>query len=134
MSGATGPRTRRRMRNRPRGSEPMSEALRRDDPLVLGLAAAATTPGLQTVLLFGAGHDGLQVAATTLQSMLAAVYAQPVTRVTLGSVEADDVLWGTMVLTGDAVGPPVTWWAGLLGDRPDEPGPRLVLIPDLARL
>jgi magnesium chelatase subunit D len=103
-----------------------------DDPLMRGLACAAITPSLRSVLVFDADRATLQFAAEAITKMLEAVTSQKVVKVTLGAIASEDDLWGNLGLHANSDGFPFEWQSGLLVNRDRDL--RLVVIPDLTRL
>jgi magnesium chelatase subunit D len=103
-----------------------------DDPLMRGLACAAITPSLRSVLVFDADRATLQFAAGAIAKMLEVVTSQKVEKVTLGAIASEDDLWGNLGLHANSDGFPFEWQSGLLVNRDCDL--RLVVIPDLTRL
>ncbi|HEY9830845.1 MAG TPA: hypothetical protein V6D26_09705 [Stenomitos sp.] len=104
------------------------------DNLAWGLACAVLSPGLRSVLVFDAPSAVLRDASAVAAEMLQVITEFPVTQVTLGTVESDDDLWGTLKLGGDEQEVPLTWQPGLLVGEQVGSGLQLVLIPDLTQL
>ncbi len=103
-------------------------------PLVQGLACAALQPGLRSVLVFDSSPAALRAAAAQWAEMLCVTTGQQdVQQVYLGPIDAEETLWGNLVLTQTGDIPTFAWKAGLLGG-PEAESLRLVVIPDLARL
>jgi magnesium chelatase subunit D len=97
-------------------------------PFWRGLACAALSPGLQSVLAFDGEPAVLRLAADRMVQLLEGATGQRVKRVVFGTAETEEDLWGRWTLgKGERV---FEWQAGLL--TADEW--RLVLIPDLAQL
>lgn len=69
---------------------------------IRGLACAALSPGLRSILVFDAPPEALQAAAATLGQMLATVSEREIKTIRLGSSETDDDLWGTLTLAQTA--------------------------------
>lgn len=101
-----------------------------------GLACAALSPGLRSLLVFDSQSSDLEWIATTLQQMVEIVTGREVVRRRLSTNETDDELWGGIALSGEPAGGGfnLTWQAGLLSEGRDEATPQLILIPDLTRL
>lgn len=112
------------------------------DRFIRGLACAALSPGLRSILVFDASPEALQAAATTLGQMLATVSEREIKTIRLGSSETDDDLWGTLTLAGDKqVDKPAAYRnisamlsPGLLTTGRQNGPLLLVVIPDLTRL
>ena len=103
-----------------------------DEPLMRGLACAAITPSLRSVLVFDADRATLKFAAEAIAKMLEVVTSQKVEKVTLGAIASEDDLWGNLGLHANSDGFPFVWQSGSLVNRDHDL--RLVVIPDLTRL
>lgn len=99
-----------------------------------GLACAALSPGLRSVLLFDASPLGLRASVLTLAQMLTITTQKPVRVVQLSSADTEESLWGAFSLAPTDSGPVACWHPGVLVPTQGEHAVRLVLIPDLARL
>src|SRR5262245_57832903 len=106
-----------------------------EDAFLRGLACAALSPGLRSILLADMPAADLLPVAATLAQMLEAAEGRPVVSVLLGAAESEDDLWGGWALgAGTGRHAALRESAGLLtGGRADR-RLRLVIIPDLNRL
>lgn len=105
-----------------------------DNPFIRGLACAAISPGLRSILVFDIQPEMLRSAGTLLAEMLKATTGQEFTLTSLIGTEADDDLWGGLVpfkVEGKA---PFFWQPGPLSGGQKNTKPHIVLIPDLTRL
>jgi magnesium chelatase subunit D len=110
--------------------EARSEPLGR---LVQGLAAAALTPKLRSILLFNADGEMLSGIAELLRRLLNAATGREVTPVRLGGSPSEDDLWVTPRLAFRAGRPVVENDPGLLLTA-EHSGLPLIVVPDLAVL
>ncbi|HSH82109.1 MAG TPA: hypothetical protein VLA19_26580 [Herpetosiphonaceae bacterium] len=104
------------------------------DPFTRALACAALSPGLRSILIFDSPPLQLQAIALKLAAMLESVHGGPTDIVMLGSVEAEDELWGELAVCRDSDGARFTWQPARLLQAPQTSGSRIIVIPDLARL
>lgn len=117
------------------------------NPLMKGLACAALSPGLRSLLVFDASPNTLQKMAELLAQMvtvltggevvssqsLASKPEHRIVLIQLGTVETEEELWGSLSLGQDIAARTVVWKPGLLAaGRGRET--RIVVIPDLSRL
>jgi magnesium chelatase subunit D len=117
------------------------------NPLMRGLACAALSPGLRSLLVFDASPTTLETMAGLLAQMVAVVTEgdvvllewsaketeRRVVPIQLGTVETEEELWGSLSLGQDIAARTVVWKPGLLAaGRGQEI--RIVVIPDLSRL
>lgn len=103
------------------------------NPLFQGLACAALSPGLRSILVFDAPSSALPIAGQNLVGMLKHVTGCQVTQVQLSVVETEEDLWGGLALQQESANQSFSWQRGVLAEGRDETL-RLVIIPDLARL
>ena len=101
---------------------------------IAGLACLAIEPELRSALLFDASPTAIQIASQQLASMLEVVIGQTVEIITLSSAETEDSLWGAVTLKPDTQGKWVSWKMSRLAQSNINPAPRVIMIPDLARL
>ncbi len=111
-----------------------SSQLSLTDPFVRSLACAAISPGLRSILAFDTSPAALRQTAQILAQMLAVVAGYPVDSVTLGTLEAEDDLWGSLGLGVASEAQPFQWKSGLLSAGQQDSQLRLVVIPDLTKL
>src|SRR5713226_6172399 len=100
----------------------------------IGIACAAITPGLRSILIFDAPYTGLAVSASMLSLMIESATGQKVEQVRLGVSELDDDLWGSLVIPATDGDTPTVWHRGALTEVWDDSIVRLVVIPDLTKL
>ena len=112
-----------------------------------GLACAALHPGLRSILVFDASPSTLQIMAGLLAQMIATVTGGEIVSpqasgserghrivpIQLGTVETEEELWGSLMLSQEMTSKSVVWRAGLLGAGRDWET-RIVVIPDITRL
>lgn len=104
-----------------------------DTPLTRGLACAALSSGLRSMLLYDATPATLTSATALLAQMIEVVTEQqPAQPVTLSYTATEDDLWGSLSLSQADRG--IVQRHGLLTGEPDNPVPRIVIIPNLTRL
>lgn len=99
------------------------------DSFLRGLACAALSPGLRSVLMFDATPMRLRSAADAIAQFLKIATGQEVNLVTLSTTETEDDLWGRLTLRNQ--NEPFEWQSGLLTAQDEL---RLVVIPDLTQL
>ncbi|NEP56897.1 MAG: hypothetical protein F6K31_07705, partial [Symploca sp. SIO2G7] len=102
--------------------------------LTSALACAAISPSLRTILMFDSSPEIVQLAAQTIAQMLEVVTGYPIVSVTLGTVETEDDLWGSLGLGVESEAEPFSWKPGLLTGGQKNSPLRLVVIPDLTKL
>jgi magnesium chelatase subunit D len=117
------------------------------NPLMKGLACAALSSGLRSLLVFDASPSTLQTMAGLLAQMVAVITGgevvspqspesqseQRIVPIQLGTVETEEELWGSLSLGQNITARTVVWKPGLLAaGRGQET--RIVVIPDLSRL
>lgn len=118
------------------------------NPLMRGLACAALSPGLRSLLVFDASPTTLQTMSGLLAQVVAVVtrgeVVVPQSRcskserrivpIQLGTVETEEELWGSLSLNQeDFTTRTVVWKPGLLASGRGQET-RIVVIPDLSRL
>lgn len=117
------------------------------NPLMNGLACAALSPGLRSLLVFDASPHTLQTMAGLLAQMVTVVTEGKITTpettgtetshrilpVQLSAVETEEDLWGSLTLGQEAAARKVVWREGLLAAGRNQEI-RIVVIPDLSRL
>lgn len=109
----------------------------RGDPLQHlepALLAAAITPGLRSILLYGADRLVLGAVADALEQVLSLATSRVVVRRYLGSSQQDDDLWIRPDLSSAEGRLSVTLRPGLLAGELNETCMPLLIIPDLAEL
>ena len=106
--------------------------LQPEESFPLGLAAAALSPGLRSVLIYDLPTSSIDDVAALWTEMLRAATGRSVRRVNLSPGASEDDLWGGYVPAGSLEASPIHWRDGLLA--PPDGELRLVVIPDLARL
>lgn len=104
------------------------------NPTIAGLACLAIDPELRSALMFDASPTAILIAAHQLADMLEMVNGQPVEIIALNSAETEDSLWGVVTLKPDAQGNWISWKISRLTQSNVNPAPRVIVIPDLARL
>jgi magnesium chelatase subunit D len=109
------------------------------DSYARGLACAAISTGLRSILVFDAPYIDFETSANILVQMLECANGEEVELVHLGVSELDDNLWGTIILPNDVESSPIVWQrgalAGLADDNQKSKSPlRVVVIPDLSKL
>ena len=98
------------------------------------LLAAAITPGLRSILLYGADRRVLAAVADLLEEMLALATSRVVVRSYLGSSQQEDDLWICPSLSSEEERLSVTLRPGVLAGGLDETRMPLLIVPDLAEL
>ncbi|MFX0200108.1 MAG: hypothetical protein ACFFCW_28645, partial [Candidatus Hodarchaeota archaeon] len=92
----------------------MNDIISLDDPFIRGLACAAIHPGLRSILILNSSSAEQEWAADILLKMLYVVEGTNIDKVTLGTTESDDVLWGSLALKEKPNGLDFGWETGLL--------------------
>ncbi|MEM9007066.1 MAG: hypothetical protein AAGE59_26500 [Cyanobacteria bacterium P01_F01_bin.86] len=117
------------------------------NPLMKGLACAALSSGLRSLLIFDASSTTLQKMSGLLAQMIAVLtegkalslqeseskVENQIVTVQLGAVETEEELWGSLSLSQEVNAQKVIWEPGLLASGRGRET-RIVVIPDLSRL
>jgi magnesium chelatase subunit D len=101
---------------------------------IRSLSYTALVPQLRSILVYDCPPSMLLATSAALSEMIEIVTRLPVVRVHLGSVEAEDDLWGTLALSHNRARLALQWETGRLAASIDDARLRLVVIPDLPRL
>ncbi|NET33814.1 MAG: hypothetical protein F6K19_17630 [Cyanothece sp. SIO1E1] len=117
------------------------------NPLIKGLACAALSPGLRSLLVFDASPATLQTMAGLLAQMVPTITGgavvspqsleskpeQSIVPIQIGTVATEEELWGSLSLGQDITARTIVWKPGLLATGRGRET-RIVVIPDLSRL
>ncbi len=99
-----------------------------------GLACLALDSELRSALVFDISLTALQDGASQLAAMLKILTGKDVDIVFLGSTENEDHLWGNWRLKRDRDRNRIDWQFNRLAQSSSHSHPRIILIPDLARI
>ncbi len=109
-------------------------ALAAANPFLTGLACLSLDSELRSALVFDASPLSIQFAAKQLAEMVGIVTNQVAEVVTLGATETEDSLWGAITIRQGSQGNCIGWENSRLAQATVNPSPRIIVIPDLARL
>src|ERR671933_220920 len=104
------------------------------DLLTRGLACAASSQALRSILVFDIHPSVLRLAAAVFAQLLEVVTGHQVDQISLGPSEIDDDLWGSLSLSSEIGGLQVVRESGLLTRSLEDSSPRVVVIPDVTQL
>ena len=99
-----------------------------------GLACLSLDSELRSALVFDASPSSIQLAAKQLAIMVEIATNQVAEVVTIGATETEDSLWGAVAIRQGSQGNWIGWENSRLAQSPVNPSPRIIVIPDLARL
>lgn len=102
--------------------------------LMTGLASAALTPGLRSILVFDAPYSELQQMAGLLAELLRVATGQRVKQYLLAAFESDDDVWGSLDLSWRAAESEGLPTHRLFSPERNAQELQLIIIPDLTAL